>query len=75
MSNSAKTMVTAAIVCGVALAVLLFLPMAGAVLTLAITAGTMFYHLAMRLAVGGIINVIFHNNIDSSLSLFRQKKL
>ncbi len=33
----------------------------------------MFYHLAMRLAVGGIINVIFHNNIDSSLSLFRQK--
>ena len=46
----------------------------GVFLSLAITAGTFFYHFAMRLAVGYIIDGIFHNNIDYNKPWYKQRK-
>ena len=39
----------------------------------AITFGTMFYHLAVRLAVGYIIDAIYHNQMDYTKKWFREK--
>ena len=39
----------------------------------AITFGTIFYHFAMRLAVGYIINTKFHNRMDYTKRWFREK--
>lgn len=38
---------------------------------LAITFGTVLYHFAMRLAVGGIINGIYHNRMDHTRRWFK----
>ena len=43
-------------------------------LSLCITFGTILYHLAMRLAVGGLINSIFHNKIDYNSRWFKERK-
>lgn len=40
-------------------------------LSLAITAGTIFYHLTYRLLVGWIINAIFHNHMNADLRWFQ----
>jgi len=44
-----------------------------AVFTLLITCGTTAYHFLMRLAVGGIINRIFHNRMNYRASWFAQR--
>lgn len=41
--------------------------------TAAITMGTAFYHLAMRLAVGWAIDIKFHNHMDYRKKWFRQR--
>ena len=45
----------------------------GILFSLAITFGTIFYHLAMRLAVGYAIDGIFHNRMDYTRKWFREK--
>lgn len=40
----------------------------------AITLGTISYHVIMRLAVGYIVNKIFHNRFDYKKKWFREKK-
>lgn len=42
-------------------------------LSLLITFGTIFYHFAMRLAVGYAINGIFHNRFDYNRAYFRPR--
>ena len=44
------------------------------IMSMAITFGTISYHFVMRLAVGYIINVIFHNNFDYNRKWFQEKK-
>lgn len=44
-----------------------------AVFSLMITFGTVFYHLAIRLAVGYLIDAKFHNQMDYTKSWFREK--
>ena len=39
-----------------------------------ITLGTCFYHFAIRLAVGGIVNAICHNKMDYNKWWFRERK-
>ncbi|MBQ8402961.1 MAG: hypothetical protein IJX55_00870 [Clostridia bacterium] len=46
----------------------------GAVFSLAITFGTFFYHFAMRLAVGYIINALFKNRMNLENPWFRARK-
>ncbi len=43
-------------------------------LALTITFGTVFYHFAMRLAVGLIVNAVFHNNMNHKRAWFDVKK-
>ena len=43
------------------------------VFSLMITFGTIFYHLAIRLAAGYLINAKFHNQMDYTKSWFREK--
>lgn len=43
----------------------------GIFFTLAITFGTVFYHFAMRLAVGKAVDSIFHNRMDHNKRWFR----
>ncbi len=43
------------------------------ILALAITFGTFFYHLAMRLAVGGVINAIKRNRFDYTMPWFQER--
>lgn len=43
-------------------------------LSAAITFGTFFYHFAMRLAVGGIVNRLFYGKIDCNKKQFQPKK-
>lgn len=45
------------------------------VFSIAITFGTIFYHLSIRLAVGYLINVIYHNQMDYRKKWFREKAL
>lgn len=45
----------------------------GALLSLAITSGTISYHFLMRLAVGYIVNGIFHNRFDYRAQWFQEK--
>lgn len=42
-------------------------------LSLLITFGTVFYHFAMRLAVGYTVNAIFHNRFDYNRAYFRSR--
>lgn len=42
-------------------------------LPLAITAGTIFYHLAYRLLIGWIINAIFHNRMNADRRWFQPR--
>ncbi len=42
--------------------------------SLAITFGTTFYHFAMRLLVGLVINEALHNQVDYNRKWFREKK-
>ncbi len=44
------------------------------ILALAITVGTVFYHFAMRLAVGGVIHAVFHNRMDHRKRWFTPKR-
>ena len=44
-----------------------------ALYSLSITFGTIFYHFAMRLAVGFLINNKFHNHIDYTLKWFKER--
>lgn len=44
------------------------------ILSVAITFGTISYHFLMRLAVGCVVNGIFHNRIDYHRKWFRQKR-
>ncbi len=46
----------------------------GIFLTLAITAGTVFYHFSMRLLVGGIFNKLMHNDADFNKKWFQITK-
>ncbi len=46
----------------------------GALLSLAITCGTVFYHFAMRLAVGHAINSVFKNKMNPERPWFRARK-
>ena len=39
-----------------------------------VTFGTVFYHFGMRLAVGGIVNVRFHNHMNYRRKWFREKR-
>lgn len=39
----------------------------------AITFGTMFYHFAMRLAVGGLVNAKYHNRMDHTKPWFAER--
>ncbi len=41
--------------------------------TLAITFGTFFHHFFMRLSVGGVINVVKHNQFDYSKAWFQKR--
>ena len=42
-------------------------------LSLAITFGTVFYHLAVRLAIGGLIDAKYHNHMDYTKKRFQEK--
>lgn len=42
-------------------------------LSTAITFGTTFYHFAMRLIIGALINARFHNRMDPTKKWFREK--
>ena len=44
------------------------------VLSIAITFGTISYHVVMRLIVGYIINGIFHNRFNYNKKWFREKR-
>lgn len=44
------------------------------VLSIAITFGTISYHFLMRLAVGYVVNGIFHNRFNCNKKWFREKK-
>lgn len=44
------------------------------VLSIAITFGTISYHFLMRLAVGYVINSIFHNSLNFNKEWFQEKK-
>ena len=44
------------------------------ILSIAITFGTISYHFLMRLAVGYIINGIFHNRFNYNIKWFREKR-
>lgn len=46
----------------------------GVFLSLAITFGVFFYHFAMRLIVGGIINALFRNKMNLENPWFRARK-
>ena len=65
--------------CGVSLALLLLCAglYAGtgleALFSLAIAAGTFFYHLAYRLLIGLVINSAFHNRMDANRRWFRPR--
>ena len=41
--------------------------------SVAITFGTIFYHLAVRLAIGGLINANYHNHMDYTRKWFQEK--
>ena len=43
-------------------------------LSFAITFGTAFYHFAMRLVVGHLINAIFHNKMNANRWWFQERK-
>ncbi|MBQ7907420.1 MAG: hypothetical protein IJ309_05540 [Clostridia bacterium] len=43
-------------------------------LSVLISVGVTAYHFVMRLVVGGVINLIFHNKIDYNLWWFRERK-
>ncbi len=45
-----------------------------AVLSIAITLGTISYHFLMRLAVGYIINGLYHNQFDYHKKWFQERK-
>ena len=44
------------------------------ILSIAITFGTISYHFLMRLAVGYVVNGIFHNRFNYSRKWFQEKK-
>ncbi len=46
----------------------------GALYSLAITCGTVFYHFSMRLAVGHTINAVFKNRMNPERPWFRARK-
>ena len=41
--------------------------------SVAITFGTIFYHLAVRLAIGGLIDAKYHNHIDYTKKWFQER--
>ena len=41
--------------------------------SMAITFGTIFYHLAVRLAIGGLIDAKYHNHMDYTRKWFQEK--
>lgn len=43
------------------------------IFSIAITFGTIFYHLAMRLAVGSLIDAKYHNHMDYTKKWFTEK--
>lgn len=53
--------------------VLFFYTKNAAVFSSAITFGTVFYHFAMRLAVGYTVNAVFHNRMDYINRWFRER--
>ncbi len=68
---------TAAIVSGILLGICTALQLifsAPLWLTLSITFGTIFYHFAMRLAVGGILHPLHRRHINTEHFWFRQKR-
>ena len=40
---------------------------------MAVTFGTVFYHLAVRLAIGGLINAKYHNHMDYTGKWFQER--
>ncbi len=46
---------------------------AAPLLSLAITAGTFFYHFAMRLAVGSVVDALMHNRANAENAWFRPR--
>ena len=45
----------------------------GALFSVAITFGTIFYHLAVRLVIGGVIDAKYHNHMDYTRKWFQEK--
>ena len=45
------------------------------IFSVAITFGTVFYHLAIRLAVGYIVNIRYHNQMDYTKKWFTERAL
>ena len=45
----------------------------GVLFSVAITFGTIFYHLAVRLAIGGVIDGKYHNHMDYTRKWFQEK--
>ncbi|MCH5273762.1 MAG: hypothetical protein J1E35_08820, partial [Lachnospiraceae bacterium] len=41
--------------------------------SVAVTFGTIFYHLAMRLTIGGLIDAKYHNHMDYTKKWFRER--
>ena len=41
--------------------------------SVAITFGTIFYHLAVRLTIGGLIDAKYHNHMDYTKKWFQEK--
>ena len=41
--------------------------------SMAITFGTIFYHFAVRLAIGGLIDAKYHNHMDYTKKWFRER--
>lgn len=72
----AKGIKIAALISGVLTAILIaiYIPWRfPPLLALAITAGTTFYHLAMRLLVGTVVNAVMHNRADAESAWFRPR--
>lgn len=46
----------------------------GVLLSIAITFGTVSYHFLMRLAVGYVINGLYHNQFDYSKKWFQERQ-
>lgn len=74
MSKASKTMVSAAVIsffAAVVFGAAYFVSGGGIFETFAITFGTIFYHLGIRLLIGAVFNAVMNNKADYTKKLFR----